>query len=144
LRLISKNVTYSEIDGSISYSYEYSNKNKETIGDITSEVTVNENFPVESQNSFVILKSREIAQKLNLATVGTTNLNLNMFGTKDTTYNQFKQFVNNTITKFKPSSSSKEIVYANSPKMSFDPRNNKASFSVSWNWHRNLEDLDEL
>jgi len=144
LNLINQDVSYSELDGTITYGYGYSSESKEVDGGISSKAIFSESLPVDLKNNFAILNDREIPQKLNLATVGSSDLRMELFGKKDTTYSDYKAYVNKNISKYYPSSSFKELVYIKSADFTIDPRNNTAFLRATWNWNRRSEDIDEL
>jgi len=138
-----EDVNYSEIDGTITYAFTYSSEPKE--GDpekITTKNTVTHSYPVDLKNNFNILKDTQISQKLNLATVGNTTLNMELRGQKETTFKEYIGFVNENISKYTPDEELTHI--SSSPKISFTPKKNLMTFSINWNWLRKVADIDDI
>ena len=143
LFISSEDVNYSEIDGTITYAFTYSSEPKE--GDptqITTKNNVTHSYPVDLKNNFNILKDTQISQKLNLATVGNTTLNMQLRGQKETTFQDYIGFVNENISKYTPN---EELIHISSaPKISFTPKKNLMTFSINWNWLREVADIDDI
>ena len=106
---------------------------------ITTKNTVIHSYPVDLKNNFNILKDISISQKLNLATIGKTTLNMELRGEREVTFSEYTSFINTTISKFKPKEDHVHI--ASSPKISFTPKKNSMTFNVEWNWLTEVADI---
>jgi len=139
----SEDVNYSEIDGTITYAFTYSSEPKEgNPEEITTKNTVTHSYPVDLKNNFNILKDKQISQKLNLATVGNTTLNMELRGQKESAFTDYATFVNSNISKYTPD---EELLHISSaPKTSFTPKKNLMTFSVTWSWLREVADIDDI
>ena len=139
IHLINEDVNFSEIDGTITYSFSYSSESREGTDKITTKYTVIHSYPVDLKNNFNILKDISISQKLNLATIGKTTLNMELRGEKEVTFGEYRAYINSNISKFQPT---EEFVHiASSPKISFTPKKNSMTFNVEWTWLTEVADI---
>tara|TARA_B100001093_G_scaffold284091_1_gene271354 strand:+ start:7869 stop:9527 length:1659 start_codon:yes stop_codon:yes gene_type:complete len=142
IHLINEDTNFSEIDGTITYNFSYSSESREGTDKITNKNTVTHSYPVDLKNNFNILKDMSISQKLDLATIGKTTLRMELRGEKEVTFSEYRGFINTTISKFIPT---EEFVHiSSSPKISFTPKKNSMTFSVEWNWLREVADIDVI
>ena len=147
IHLINEDINFSEIDGTITYNFSYSSESREGTDKITAKNTVTHSYPVNLKNNFNILGATDptdssISQKLNLATIGKTTLNMELRGEKEVTFGEYRAYINSNISKFQPT---EEFVHiASSPKISFTPKKNSMTFGIEWNWLREVADVDVI
>ncbi len=139
--LSSEDTNYSEIDGTITYNFTYSSESREGDDKITTKNTLTNSYPVDLKNNFNILRDKQISQKLNLATVGKTTLTMELRGEKESSFSDYISFINSNVSNYTPD---EEFLHISAPKTSFNPKKNLMTFSVDWNWLKELADIDDI
>lgn len=131
----SKSYEESELDNTVSYSYQWSDKDIGLNNIIQSKnLNISDQYSVILKNDFSIINQKEIYQQvgnLNIQTLPNRSVDLNMICKKDATYSQILGEMKDQLNTYKPSSSDsfiQDFTY------SFNENTNNLSANISWRW----------
>lgn len=142
INIQTSSTAFNEMDGSLNYSRQYTNRPAEKFGNIKSESIIDHTLPVQLVNNFEIINFKEIPQDTKIATVGNSNLSIEMWGERGLKKSNYIQHIRNIISQYYPSKliNGCEAVYIESASYDFEPKENRFTAKISWNWHSKEQD----
>lgn len=98
-------------------------------------IAVEDSLPVEFINSFNILNFKEIAQSIDIATIGSKSLSIEVLGHRNSDINSMLSNLVPKVNFFAPSSIEP---YLSECSYSFDRKNKTIIINITWSYHQNL------
>lgn len=142
-RLINTEVSYSEFNGNVSYSYEYSNDPNYVLDPYIKQCSIqlNDAYPTQVFNTFEVANYDEIVQKMNLKTLGARNLSMNLVGKRNAQLVNYLTFAKNKCNQYVPSG---QDTYIEGVNYSYNSGARNFSLSLGWKFSNSGDPLDAI